>query len=100
MTDSYRHTSILPVASNKGVKWYKKVINGKRRTKIRNIIKAHLNNGDYDNIDVGYEIIRFNEWDSPRDGKVYISKTTLKYINDYRKRIGKPPVSMKTLLGK
>jgi|WetSurMetagenome_2_1015567.scaffolds.fasta_scaffold1013305_1 hypothetical protein len=64
MSRSYRHSLIGPVASDKGIKWYKRVWNSKERRRWKDAVKKGL-----------YDLAEFarpwNEWDSPRDGKVF-----------------------------
>ena len=55
----------MPIATDSGIKWYKQYHNGRNRAKLRSML-AH---GNYD---VGYELIPWNEWDCPRDGKQLI----------------------------
>ena len=56
----------MPVGGAKrGIKWYKRYFNHKNRTKLRTMLAS----GEYD---VGYQLVRWNEWDCPRDGYTQI----------------------------
>ena len=60
-----RRKLFMPVASGHGMKWYKSFHNGRNRARLRSMLAS----GNYD---VGYELIPWNEWDCPRDGKQLI----------------------------
>lgn len=60
-----RRKLFMPMASDDGIRWFKQYHNGRNRAKLR----AMLASGNYD---VGYELIPWNEWDTPRDGYTLI----------------------------
>lgn len=77
MSRSYRHTPVAGIASWNGIKWYKRVWNSRERRRWKDAI-AH---GLYEEAEW---TIPWNEWDCPRDGKVYNPE----YFNS-KKRISK-----------
>jgi len=60
-----RRKLFMPLCGNDGIKWYKQYHNGRNRARLRTMLAS----GNYD---VGYELIPWNEWDCPRDGKQLI----------------------------
>lgn len=80
MSRSYRKTPIAGIASWDGVKFYKRLHSHQERTKLRQCLRA----GDYD---VGYQLVRWNEYECSRDGKRwnknYFDGDITRYVNGY-----------------
>jgi hypothetical protein len=67
MSRSYRKTRITGIAeTNAGsMKWYKRYHSSQERMRVREAIHAQ----EYELLE--NEIVPWNEWDTPRDGKRY-----------------------------
>ena len=63
MTHSYKHNPIFGTVGSKSSKWYKKMLHGQERARIRNLI-AH---GQYELAEL--VLAPWDAWDDPRDGK-------------------------------
>lgn len=101
MSRSHKYTSIFPIASSNGLKQYKRYVNHRNRTKLRQLLalaKRSLNFDIYDMLK--YPLIEFNEWDCPRDGKNYITEKDFHLINLIRLHYGKRAKNRKYFMSK
>lgn len=86
MTNSYKKTPIVSVASCSSNKKFKEFEHRKERKKIKMILVIQNVLGKLEEVQ---ELLPHpkqygNEWDSPRDGKLYFGDWKNNHIGDYR----------------
>jgi hypothetical protein len=66
MSNSFRHTPITGITCSESDKWYKKRHSRQERMKAKDLIK----HGKYEIVDS--EVIPYESWLTPKDGKQYL----------------------------
>jgi len=64
---SRRHTPITGITTSESEKWYKTHIHRRERVRVHTLLKI----GRYEEAET--QVIRYNAWDAPKDGRQYLN---------------------------
>ena len=76
MTNSFRHTRIVPNTTVKTEKLYKTIVHRQERAKVRGVLNLALSDPEADVTICTLGLRRGDNWDWGKDGKGYIDHLT------------------------